>query len=545
VVLKPFGIPALLGLSLAITRPALPAAPDTVLYNGKIFTSVESRPFVRAVAIQGDRITAVGSDDEIEALADTRTRKINLRGHAVIPGINDAHNHLGIVPRNSVRLNFPRADPSWPEAYPVLAAAERDAAPHAVMLGTIGPLIFKDVAVTRAALDRLAPGHPVVLTTFTGHACILNSAALARFGIGEDQPDFPGARFERASDGKLTGVLREYARMIVRRRLAEQTSDADGVKELRADLTDALKFGITSIQDMANAIPPERALRLLEATRMPLRVRVMRMPLPNAGGRDLNEGRAVQGQGAISVSGTKWMLDGTPLEGTYAPRDAHLSPVDLIEQLGLTFPDVQVKQMLVESIQTNDQALFHVSGYPAAKVLLRAMSDTGGPAVWAARRVRVEHGDGLLSDLFPEVKALGIVVVQNPQHLAALPAPLAARMQERKLQPLKSLLEAGIPLAFGSDDDVNPYLDISLAASHPDRPSEAITREQAVIAYSLASAFAEFAEKDLGSLEPGKFADLAVLSQDIFTVSATGLPATRSVLTLIGGKIAYDAHILH
>jgi predicted amidohydrolase YtcJ len=106
VVLKPFGIPALLGLSLAITRPALPAAPDTVLYNGKIFTSVESRPFVRAVAIQGDRITAVGSDDEIEALADTRTRKINLRGHAVIPGINDAHNHLGIVPRNSVRLNF-------------------------------------------------------------------------------------------------------------------------------------------------------------------------------------------------------------------------------------------------------------------------------------------------------------------------------------------------------------------------------------------------------------------------------------------------------
>jgi predicted amidohydrolase YtcJ len=113
--------------------------------------------------------------------------------------------------------------------------------------------------------------------------------------------------------------------------------------------------------------------------------------------------------------------------------------------------------------------------------------------------------------------------------------------QMNRLQPLRSLLDAGIPLAIGSDGPDNPYLNIMLASIEPARPKEAITREQAVTAYTLTSAFAEFAEKDKGSIEPGKLADLAVLSQDIFTIPASALPATESVLTLVGGKIIYHA----
>ena len=109
---------------------------------------------------------------------------------------------------------------------------------------------------------------------------------------------------------------------------------------------------------------------------------------------------------------------------------------------------------------------------------------------------------------------------------------------------MRSLLNAGIPVALGSDGPMNPYLNIMLATIDPDRPAEAMTREQAVIAYTLTSAYAEFAEKDKGSLEPNKLADLAVLSQDIFAVTPPELPKTESLLTLVGGKIVYDAKVV-
>jgi predicted amidohydrolase YtcJ len=141
---------------------------------------------------------------------------------------------------------------------------------------------------------------------------------------------------------------------------------------------------------------------------------------------------------------------------------------------------------------------------------------------------------------------MGIVVVQNPPHLAGvnlIPAP-GGVLERLKAQPLRSLLAAGIPVAFDSDGPPNPYLNIMFASIDPDRPSEAITREQSVIAYALTSAYAKFAEKDKGSLEPGKLADLAVLSQDIFIVDASVLPKTESVLTMVGGKIVYDGMVI-
>jgi len=149
-----------------------------------------------------------------------------------------------------------------------------------------------------------------------------------------------------------------------------------------------------------------------------------------------------------------------------------------------------------------------------------------------------------MPDLIPRAKELGVIVVENPTHLALRDLLLKRYGPERTQQmfPFRSLLDAGIPLAFGSDGPNNPYVNIMLASIYPGKPKEALTREQAVIAYTLTSAYAEFAEKDKGSLEPGKLADLAVLSQDIFTIPPHDLPKTESVLTLVGGKVVYDAH---
>jgi len=148
-----------------------------------------------------------------------------------------------------------------------------------------------------------------------------------------------------------------------------------------------------------------------------------------------------------------------------------------------------------------------------------------------------------MPDLIPRAKTLGVIVVQNPTHLGLNLKQWGPQRAPRN-QPLRTLLDAGIPLALGSDGPNNPYLNIMLASTYRGKPSEALTREQAVIAYTLTAAYAEFAEKDKGSLEPGKLADLAVLSQDIFRVPAEDLPKTVSVLTMVAGHIVYDANVL-
>jgi predicted amidohydrolase YtcJ len=523
-------------------------APDLILVNGKIFTSNTQQLYVQALAIQGERIAAVGTSAEINHMAGKDTRILDLGGRTVIPGINDAHKHLFIEPQNSVEVDFKSFDPSWADAKRLLAAALAKAPQGSYIYGDIGPTIFHDVTVDRTALDELSRDHPVILTTFTGHAGIVNSAALVAAKVSEKEPDPLGGRFERSADGRLTGVLREYAKFDFDRRLADRVPDDQAISQLRDTLNAAAKFGITSLQDMSNIMSPGRCVAFLEKIPVTIRVRVMRMPPTTPSGRDTHEGwpSPIITNPLIRVSGTKWMLDGVPVEGTFTPRGQSSPIEELTMHLPLTFPKAEMTSMLQESLRNQDPLLLHVSGRPAAEALLGAMKAAGGKSVWSERRVRFEHGDGLTPDLFPAVKEMGVIVVQNPSHLDAkhMVPGLGTSFAAVEAQPLKSLLNAGIPLAFGSDGPMNPYLNIMFASLHPDRPSEAITREQAVIAYTLTSAYAEFSEKEKGSLEPGKFADLAVLSQDIFTVSAPDLPKTTSLLTLVGGKIVYDAHVI-
>jgi len=543
-----FLLASLVTLSLCGIAHGQQAAPDLILFNGKMFTSNQARLYVQALAIRGDRILAVGDSDKIKGLAGPRTKVIDLGGRTVIPGINDAHNHLEIGPSNAMDLQFKNFDPSWEEVKGKIAGAVAMAPKGSFIRGDIGLHVFRDVSVNRESLDKVAAERPVILTSITGHAIIANSAALKAAGFREDQPDPLGGRFERLPNGRLSGVLREYARFQMVRNLANITSDDDAVAQLRETLAQASKFGITTIQDMSNAMPPERCVRLLQQVPASIRVRIIRMPTTTPSGRDIREGwpRPAVSNPLLTVSGTKWMLDGTALEGTFLPRPDSTPLGQRVQHLAMTFPLSELAAMLHESLRKDDQLILHVSGRPAPEAILQAMEDAGGEKVWARRRVRFEHGDGLVPELIPVVEKMGIIVVQNPTHLDckdAVPS-FGSQASEAGLQPLRSLLRAGISVAFGSDGPMNPYLNIMFAITHPDNPSEAITREQAVIAYTATSAYAEFVEKEKGSLEPGKLADLAVLSQDIFSVPTAELPKTQSVLTLVGGKTVYDAGVL-
>jgi hypothetical protein len=535
------------GWSAVATAKEMP--PNLIIFNGKIFTSDTDHPYVQALAIRGARITAIGDSDTIKASGTAGTRRIDLGGRTVIPGINDAHNHIEIHPSNLVEVELQAESPKIGALRKELPEAAAKAPKGALLEATISAAIFYDTTVNRDFLDALLPDNPVILVTITGHGMILNTAGLRAYGVAEDQKDPFGGRFERDAAGRLTGVVREYAGLDMARTAADAVPEAAAVQQLRETLDEAKAFGITTIQDMSNAMAPARAVALFEKVPTPIRLRVMRMPGTSVGGRNIDEGVGFPRHPSplITVSGTKWMIDGVPIEGTFTPRDAVFLPPappfdEAFRNLPLTFPVTEIAAMLRESVANGDQLLVHVSGYLAAKAMLDAMDASGGPALWRARRVRFEHGDSIFPDLYERVKDYGIVVVQNPSHFMGLGLP--GRPAFDVSQPVKSLLSAGIPVALGSDGPTNPYLNVLFATIHANHPSEAITREQAVIAYTLTSAYAEFAEKEKGSIAVGKLADLAVLSQDIFTVPAPELPKTRAVLTVVGGKIVLDTHVL-
>jgi predicted amidohydrolase YtcJ len=534
-------------------QSAATAAPTLVITGGRVFTAAAATPWAEAIAIRDDRIVAVGTTAEIMRLAGPATRRIEVDGRVVVPGFNDAHDHLGChIMRPSVRVaTTGTAMPNPPFALVAdsLRAAAGRVAEGTWLLVSVGAAVLDDTAARRDALDGIAPRHPVQLQAWPGHDAIMNSAGLRVVGIPEDSADPPGGRYEREpGSGRLTGRLEEYAVWRAWSRLCGMQPETALVRTLQARGARMLRLGITSTQSMSNQLEADLMLRVLAAAALPQRVRIVAMPLvsPHSPalewGGALTQARAATAgaSGGFIVSGIKWIIDGSPVERGAAQRTAYR---DRPGEFGrINFPTQEVRALLMYARELGQQPLFHVVGDSAIALVLNALDATGGASIWRDARVRLEHGDGLADDQFDRARRLGVIVVQNPTHLD-LGGLLGERYDSSFLasfQPLRSLAEAGIALALGGDGTFNPFLNIMAAITHAHRPAEALTREQAVIAYTRGSAFAESAEHEKGTLAPGMLADLAVLSHDIFTVPVAVLPATTSVLTIIGGRVVWD-----
>jgi predicted amidohydrolase YtcJ len=530
---------ALLSVAAA-TRPASPA--DLVFLGGKVFTADPARPWAQALAITGDRITAVGTAAEIRAAAGPTARVVALEGRVVVPGFNDAHTHVGPGQVAGVDVSLPSNDPALGDVVRGLTAEAARAPAGTWLRGTIGARVLDDPAATRQTLDAVAPNHPVFLSAWTGHGALLNTAALRALGVADEEPDPAGGRFERLrGTNRLSGIVHEYALARLRRRLGEQVPHADALANVRRYVDQALRLGITSAQNMGATLAAPRLAELLREAGAPLRWRLMRHSLEAPSKSDAAEGSGRDDKDGVLVWGRKWILDGTPVErlaamrAPYADRPAWTGRLD--------FPPEEIRVLVERARRDGEQLMVHVVGDVAPDLVLSAMEASGGAEVWRPLRPRFEHGDGLTPALIARAAALGVAVVQNPSHFT-LPELMIARLgldRVRTVQPLRSLLAAGVHVALGSDGPPSPFLNILFATTHPTNPKEALTVEQAVTAYTRGSAWAEFAEGDKGTLAPGMLADLVVLSQDVFTVEPGRLPDTSSVLTVIGGRVVYDA----
>jgi predicted amidohydrolase YtcJ len=499
-----------LALAFALAIPVFcAAAPSIVLINGKVFTGPGN--FAQAVAIEGNKISAVGTTVQIRALADADTRIIDLEGKLVIPGINDAHTHpLWSAPGFQVSADI---NATIDQIAPLIAFAVDETPADLPIHVTVGGPVINDPTVTRAKLDALAPGRKIFLHAFTGHGLVLSTAAMTELGVALNAPDPLGGTFGRDASGALNGRAFEYAQYPLERKLANGFTDEELAQAFAAFASEAISFGITSVQAMAGP-DEERFVRAVDAAQSPLRVRVIAIPAVAARGR-LSNGGAL-----------KWILDGTPIEKGAALRTPYASGGTGRQN----FVQADVRDLLKIATDTNRQILLHAVGDATLASTLEVLK--AKPMV----RPRIEHGDGALEDLVSLIKTTGVIIVQNPTHF-----PFSSAYPNKAYMPFRSLVDAGIPVAIGSDGPINPYLNIFLATERADRPNESLTREQALLAYTSGSAFAEFKETEKGKIAVGMLADLAVLSKDLFAVRPPVVPNITAAMTIIDGQVVFEA----
>lgn len=522
-----------------------------LLHNGRIFTADSDRPWAEAILIDGRHIKAVGDDASVRARAGEETTRIDLGGHLVIPGLNDAHVHEGASPP-SEQIGVAdgegvAADPSW-EAVRAAVTEVASRIPEGTWIrGTIGPSILEDSRATRFALDSLTDRHPVMLVAASGHGTLVNTTALERLNLSTEPDSLLGGWYHRLEGSQATtGVLREAAEVVARRRLSSIQGEAANAETYRRAARDYVGWGVTSAQQLAANLSIEEALGALEKADIPVRWALYRWPTPKS---EIEEAWPAAIPSAddipgVAIRGVKWMLDGTPLERGTVLREPYADRPGWHGRLN--YSPAQIRSILDQALQHDEQLALHVTGDSTLTLVLRTMDEMADAEVWREQRVRIEHGDGLTSDLLPLAAELGVVLVQNPLHFTG--GFLAERLgseRARDFQRLGSASEAGIVVALGADaggQARNPFLNIMLAVRHPANPAEALTLEDALIAYTRGAAYAEFAEGEKGTLSPGMLADLAVLNQDVFSVNLEALPKTRSVLTVVGGEIVHRAN---
>jgi predicted amidohydrolase YtcJ len=511
-------MPQLVTLALVVlfaTSCGRNQSPDVLLYGGKIFTADSTHLWAQAISIRGDRIVAVGTDDEIRSTGGPHTRTIDLAGRVVIPGINDAHDHMGLGPIGVSFLSdsSPIPDPPLGALLDSLRRAAAGAPAGTWLRAVIGPTVMAQTSGLRAALDRAAPNNPVLLWAWWGHGVVVNSAGLRALGIGERDPDPLGGHYDRNDAGRLTGWLQEYAGWGAVRQLNAALPDSVLVATLRHYVDMRVRLGVTSIQNMAGYLDPATTVRVFRAAQLPVRIRLVRWSIPDSVSLRTSEWDSVDQHpdSLVTVSGIKWVVDGTPIEGLSSRPD---------------FPVSALRGMLNDALHGRQQYMLHVVGDSSTHLVLSLMESLAPPDEWRSKRLRIEHGPGITGPLIAKAKRLGIVIGQP-------------RVEGGSL--MRSWERAGIPLAYGSDNSPNPFFDLMQVVTSPGNPSEALSRENAVTMFTHGSAYAEFEEQEKGTLASGMLADIAVLSQDIFTVPVEALPATTSVMTMIGGKVAYDA----
>ncbi|MGQ9467647.1 MAG: amidohydrolase [Anaerolineae bacterium] len=521
---------------------------DTLLINGNIYTMDPHRPRASALAVGGGHIRAVGGD-ELHALAGVGTEVVDLEGCTVIPGLTDSHIHLTWFALGLQQVDLTGTSSREEMLTRVAARAAVTPAGEWILGRGWHQEEWPDRRFPTAAdLDAVAPDHPVLLVAKSGHALVANSRALERAGITADTPDPPGGRIVRDEAGRPTGLFLEEAMRWVQQ--AVPAPDAAALARILPPALEQLaRLGLTAVHDMGDLTALEASQRLWEdGVPLPLRV-VFYLPLEG-----LDQARALRqrfgpGDDFLRIGGVKLFADGALGPRTAAMLEPYIGEP---ENVGILSLEPERLREVVRQVAEGGMALaVHAIGDRANRLVLDAL-EALPPENRARLRHRIEHVQLLHPDDVGRLAALGVVASMQPIH-AVQDAPMADRYwgpaRCATAYAWRSLLDAGTVLAFGSDCPVespDPFLGIHAAVTRSRQdgyggpkgwvPAQRITVEEAVRAYTWGAAWAAGLEDRLGTLTPGKWADLVVLDRDIFAADPSLIPQTRVLATMVGGQ---------
>lgn len=564
-------------MALAGVLPATGAeeAPELILHGGKIVTVDASFRVARAVAVRGERIVAVGGDAEILKLRGKRTQVVNLRGRTVLPGLIDSHVHSA----GASMHEFDHPIPDMETIAGVLAYIKARAAvlkpDQLISLSQVFVTRLREQRYpTRQELDEAAPNNPVVFRT--GPDAALNSKALELSGIGrEPRPDEEKlGKVERdPKTGEPTGIIRSAGRFISVRTGRTPTRE-DRLNRLKMLLADYNKTGITSIVERTagdGSVALFRALR--DAGELTCRVFVTYSIDPEAPIEKLEEQIAQLAASPLRrydnmlwVRGLKVFLDGGMLTGSaYMLQPWGPSPIYSITDpsyRGMLYIEPGRLFRIARAALRNDMQLTaHSVGDGAVRALVNAYEEVNAEFPVRDKRPCISHSNFMSLEDIERMGRVGIVADLQPAWLRLDGATLEKHFGVERLryfQPYRTLFERGVIVGGGSDhmqkigslrsnNPYNPFLGmwVTLArrprwTEKPLHPEERISREQAIRLYTINNAFLTFEEKEKGSIEPGKLADLIVIDRDILSCPEEQVKDIQVDRTYLGGKLVYE-----
>jgi predicted amidohydrolase YtcJ len=543
---------AVLVLSLASTaRPAqAPAPPDTILVNAHIVTIDARFSIAEAVAISGGRFTAVGTDAAIRKLAGPSTTTIDLHGQTVMPGLADDHLHDA---GGGSGVDLSRARTMRDVLAAIAARVTESRAGDVITTNSDWheAQLEEHRLPSRRDLDTVSPANPVVVVR-GGHEYILNSAALEKWNITRDTPQQPGGRITRGPDGELNGELIDRAKSLVQLPPGPALT-VESLVEQHKKLNAA---GLTSIRYPGASIEQYRLLQEMQRRGL-LTIRVNQ--LMRVGGDSAGKMRAAvaalnvkpdEGDAWLRVGGMKLGVDGG-FEGGWM-RQPYAEPWGE----GGTFTGVNtMKQapytdVVKELNRLGWRVATHAVGDAAIDEVLAAYEAANAERSIRGKRWTIEHGFIPQADQFPRMKALDLVIsAQNHLYLAG-PSLVSywGAARAARTTPMRAYLDQGFVVAGGTDSAVVPYPPLWVIYHFVTRNTisggvlgadQKISRKEALQVETINNAYLTFEERTKGSIEPGKFADLVVLPEDILTCPEKHIEQMTIVMTMVGGKVVY------
>jgi predicted amidohydrolase YtcJ len=537
-----------------------PEPADLVILNARVYTVNPAQPWAEAVAIKGEKIIFVGSSQKARGYVGRKTRVVEAGGHLLLPGFQDSHVHFvsGSLNLNRVDLAGTRTveeiqerirkfvsehpDVSWVQGRGWMYSAFPGHMPH------------------KKYLDEVVPDRPAIMRCADGHTSWVNSKALELAGVTRKTPDPPDGKIVRDEKGEPTGALLEGASGLVSRLVPEPTAE-EKYQALKLGMQEAAKWGVTAAHGLGGEFE-ELALfdRLRKEGQLLLRLIItIWVEEPGPTEKDFQayeEARARYNDNWLEVRGVKLMLDGVIDSGTAAM----LAPYEgQPENSGKLFwkPEDYLKAVM-EFSRRGIPVSTHSIGDRAIRLSLeayeKALKESGHPEL----RHKIEHVECVAAEDFPRFANPGIIASFQPLHADPDPVWMSAWIKnagperEQRAFAWKSVLKNGGQLAFGSDWPVvtiNPWPGVQVAVTrqslqgYPEGgwiPGEKLTLEEVIRAYTIGGAYAVDEEEIRGSIEPGKLADLILVSQNIFEIPANKISETRSLLTLVGGRIVHQ-----